>query len=384
MWLSLAAVIASGCGGNATDSEQVNSPVQKGTGTLHTFCSGQQIEVWAGSGNPTAGMLVGTIAFYNNGTATLTLNNSLQFAYVPSILHLAIATSLSGIPVNNSGNPVPGQFQYQFPITPVPGQLQYTFNFTPPTGTVYVAAHFGVSIYSGLAGGYYLPTTPVNFSVFAPYPGAPAFFPEIDITNAGALSGTSYMGYCIDPYRVINTGVTYEAMMVSIYDSAALADLALRFPPVPFDYQNFPLVNYLINKYPVGSLITPVSDTTSCTPSGTEQAVTYGDIQKAIWWLLNQNYGDETGALGDWSPERVNALLCDAYANGVGFAPACGQKFLFVLAPTNGKNQAVFSWLTIPCAGTQTAWADGKDGALFPNSSQWGTYFLWNTTCSAP
>lgn len=386
-WFVIVALMMAGCGGGANDASQLgndprSSEAQRGTGTLHTFCSGAAIEVWAGVGNANAGTLVGTITF-SGGTATLTLADGSPF--VPTVLHLQFATALSGIPVNASGNPVPGHFEYQFPISSPP----YVFDFTPPTDTVFVAAHF-VFTEPGGVGGFdlLLPAGLVDVSVTAPFPGGPAYFPHTYLTNAGSLSG-DYLGWCADVGRDIYPDTTYPAKLYSTYDAAAMTALAGLFDPTAFLTANLPQVNYVLNHFQVGTMVMPVTNATACTPTGdAAQALTYSDLQKAFWWFISNNT-TQTGGLDVWSQNRVDAIICAANASGAAFTPVCGQKIGFFAVPLAGDPlaidaQPILISAPVPCGGgDETAWADGKTGALFPRESQWGTYFKWNATCSA-
>jgi hypothetical protein len=383
-WLAVAALIMAGCGG--TDTAQLgndtrDSAARRPVRPVNTFCSGQTIEVWAGVGNANAGTLVGYLTL-SGGTATLTLPEGSP--YVPTVMHLAFGATLADIPVNNSGNPVPGQFPYQFPISSPP----YTFEFAAPSGTVYAAAHF-VFVQPGGVQGFQLllPSGMVDLSVTMPYPGGPAYFPHTYLTNAGAMSG-DYLGWCSDVGRLITPDVTYPAKLYSTYDAAGIAELAALLPPTTFHAESLPKVNYLLNQFQVGTMVAPVDDATSCTPTGAPaEALTYSDIQKAIWWLISNDTA-QNGGLDVWSQQRVDAIVCAANANS-SFTPACGQKVAFLAVPLTGdppaiSNQPVLATAPAPCGGgEETAWADGKVGAIFPGASQWGTYFQWNTACTA-
>ena len=109
------------------------------------------------------------------------------------------------------------------------------------------------------------------------------------------------------------------------------------------------LVDYLLNNFHVGDMIQPVNEScvplTSCGVVKPEEALTLGDIQRAISILTDD---DLSNAL-PYCWGRVNAILCDVNANGGNFIE-------------------------------ETAWGDGKSGEEF-DGNQWGTYFNYDETC---
>jgi len=400
-WIVVAAALLAACGGQVTEGPDTlqlagGTAAKDRGGELHTYCSAEAIPVWLGVGNAASATQVGTLALAS-GTATLTLVGGDQFPFVPTVLHLQFADSVSGIPMVNgtSGNPIPGQFACSFAITPVNGQTTYSFDLSGcplpadanGDGKYLVAAHFGFTQYGGVEGfGFYLPPS-ATMSVTYPYGGGPAYFPHTFITNDGFLNG-DYLGWCVDPNRVIYQNTPYTVQLYSSYDAAGLAALAdLMDPPTTLSYQNLPLVNYIQNTFAAGT-VTPLYDG-SCNPvldpnTGVQQtaAVTYSDIQRAIWILVN---GATSGSgLYDLTPYGTSSLLCLAQANGVGFVPGCNQSIAFLMAPTGMAaqviiGQVVLSSVAIPCTTSSgTAWADGNGGKTFPKASQWGTYFEYD------
>ena len=104
------------------------------------------------------------------------------------------------------------------------------------------------------------------------------------------------------------------------------------------------LVEYILNNFSVGDMIQPVNEScvplTSCGVVKPEEALTLGDIQRAISILTDD---DLSNAL-PYCWGRVNAILC-------------------------GVNDI-----------QETAWGDGKSGEEF-DGNQWGTYFNYDETC---
>ena len=182
-----------------------------------------------------------------------------------------------------------------------------------------------------------LPATgTATISVKYAYPGAPSYF-WTTITNAGLLNG-SYIGWCVDTDLTISQGQNYTNV-VYYTDYSLIPSGFLENP------QNLDLVNWILNQGFVGQNST-----------GGFGAFTYGDVQRAIWSLIdNQNL---TNGLGDWNQNRVNQILAAANANGEGFVPVCGQVFAVILAPVNGAgsptNQITIVTAPVGCTPTAT------------------------------
>ncbi|MFN8770595.1 MAG: hypothetical protein ACK5Z5_05390 [Neisseriaceae bacterium] len=56
---------------------------------------------------------VGNISVANDQNGKLYITISTTGGWVLGLTHVAVSNSLSGIPQNKSGNPIPGQFTYQ-------------------------------------------------------------------------------------------------------------------------------------------------------------------------------------------------------------------------------------------------------------------------------
>jgi hypothetical protein len=87
---------------------------------------------------------VGTVTFSDDGTVTYTLKSG----WVMTESHLHVAATLSGIPHNKSGNPVPGQFQYKRYYDPGVVTDSYSTGTWPCGKSIYIAAHAVVAGYS--------------------------------------------------------------------------------------------------------------------------------------------------------------------------------------------------------------------------------------------
>ena len=80
----------------------------------------------------------GQVCVAQSGTSSVDVAYTTS-GWLMSAVHLAIGTELSSIPVNKSGNPVPGQFPYSETFSP--GVDTYTFHDLPVSGfPIYVAA----------------------------------------------------------------------------------------------------------------------------------------------------------------------------------------------------------------------------------------------------
>ena len=124
--------------------------------------------------------------------------------------------------------------------------------------------------------------------------------------------------------------------------------------------ENLDLVNWLINQDFLGQL-------SSCGGN-----YTYGDIQKAIWELI-EDY-PMGGDLGPWFQCRVDEIVEAAYANGEDFIPGCGDRIVIILDP--GDAQIIIIEIELPCKEDETAWGNGLS---FPGSS-WAMYIHWQSS----
>lgn len=201
-----------------------------------------------------------------------------------------------------------------------------------------------------------IPDQLVNINVA--FPGGDSYF-NSTISGAGDLDGL-YDGFCVDTSRTISPGSTYDAYLVSSYEAAA-ADL-VDFP------ENLDLVNYVINQ------------------DYASQGYTYGDIQRAIWTLVDDTV--LTSGLGSWSQTRVDTILDEAFAFGEGFEPGCDDVVALILNPVNGNDvtsaqvtiaQVTFAAVGVECTpilgGTETAWAAGD--LTWKKGGGWGSYFTY-------
>lgn len=259
--------------------------------------------------------------------------------------HLSVVTAPEYFPINNAGNPKNGNFEYSNEFA-----CEKTVTYEVPFEKgPYIAAHAVVECASSspetIAAN--LPET-VEFCTVNQGPDA-----YLNITIAeGGLAG-NYGSWCIDNDSPISLNNCYTANVYSLNDE--LPEGAFEYP------ENFDLVNWLLNQNIVGEL----------SPSSNE-AYTYGDLQFAIWKLLDdiEDEDCEECSLGSFTPDHVSELVVLAQENGEGFAAECGAVTGVILIPEGV--QPLIIPTPLECNSCEeTAWADG---CPFPGNN-WATYF---------
>jgi len=303
---------------------------------------------------------IGDVLVWNDGANFYVKYLVEDSAYSLTETHLQVATAVSGIPQKN-GNPIPGKFDLSEEHAGV-SEYTYVIPLEWAAGTpVYVAAHgvartsqgtncdtFDLDLFASM-----LPSDPISFKRYLHYPGGPAYFPEIIISSGTWLDGT-YYGWCLDTDSSM-PNVDYIANVYSSYEP--LTDVEIEFP------ENLDLVNYIINQDWVGQ---------ASTCGG---LFTYGDVQRAIWTLV-ENALTLTG-LDEWSQCRVDVILADAYANGENYKPGCGDKIAIILEPYPLLYVQILMFefpIVCVCEVDETAWASGLDFS----GSNWAMYFQYD------
>ena len=134
--------------------------------------------------------------------------------------------------------------------------------------------------------------------------------------------------------------------------------------------ENFDLVNWILNQGYIGA-----------TSPGGYGVYTYGDVQRAIWALLDDQ--NSTSGLGSWNAQRVTEILNAAYASGEGLTPGCNDKVAIIFDPrTSGGTQqqviigqTIIASLGIACTQrNETAWGTG----LPFSEASWAQYFNYD------
>ncbi|MDX9930335.1 MAG: thioester domain-containing protein [Bacteroidales bacterium] len=282
--------------------------------------------------------------------------------------HLSVTASLAEVPAGTDLNPKTGLFEYKTNHDPYVSS--YTYSGIPVNGNkqLYILAHAVVERVTGWQTNLeqvsiILPDY-VNMSVSYPYTGASSYF-TTTVTNGGILDGT-YDGWCVDAGNTIYTGTSYLAEVISSYDETCLEGIV-------DNPANMDKVNWVMNQGFVG------------TPSLSEGDFTYGDVQLAIWALIDN--GTSLSGVGPYSQARVDEILALAEDGGNEFIPECGQKLAIVLRPVDATGNPVAAQITIAqvtiitfptvcvplTAGDETAWAAGYDFG----GSNWAKYFIY-------
>ena len=248
-------------------------------------------------------------------------------------------------PITNAGNPKNGDFEYSDDF-----ECEKTITYEVPVEKgPYIAAHAVVECVSNSPETIVanLPET-IEFCTIDQGPDA-----YLNITIGDGLLSGLYGAWCIDNDSPIQLNNCYTADVYSLNEE--LPDGAFEYP------ENFDLVNWLLNQNVVGEL----------SPSSGE-AYTYGDLQFAIWKLLDdiEDESCEECSLGSFTPDHVDELAALAQDNGVDFTPECGDVTGVILFPE--AVQPLIIPISLECSPCEeTAWADGCD---FPGNN-WATYF---------
>ncbi len=254
-----------------------------------------------------------------------------------------------------------GLFKYH--ATHNPAVTEYIYDNIPAgnEGEIYILAHAEVRpvlLWKAYpeAYGEAIPGAAV-MNVDYPVAGSTSYF-KTTITNGGILDGT-YNGWCIDVDNVIYSNWDYPVKVISSYDPD-FSGLGLVEKP-----QNMDLVNWILNQNYPGKTAPDMT------------TYTYGDVQRAIWELLEDNYSES--GLGSWSPERVGNIIAEASAAGEGFVPQCSEKFAVILLPVDMTQPFQLTIAEYPvacqpvCGSPETAWAAGYDFG----GSNWAKYFTF-------
>ncbi|RDY61961.1 hypothetical protein [Flagellimonas nanhaiensis] len=178
-----------------------------------------------------------------------------------------------------------------------------------------------------------------------------------DLTISDTSLAGDYSAWCVDQDASLEAGECFEAEIYSSYEELPIG--AFEKP------ENFDLVNWLFNQNIIGQA------------SSGGDPYTFGDFQRAIWYLIDDSNCVQCLYLGDWDDDRALELVDLALANGEGYEPGEGDKLAVILIPTNGR-QSLFIPYTLECpssGGCETAYARGNDGnnCFMDNGfSKWG------------
>jgi hypothetical protein len=271
--------------------------------------------------------VVPLIAGQNLTVGTITVTNDLQYLHVSynvtvpnwyiTETHVAVATSLAGIPQAAQNNPVPGQFPYSNQHNPAVTSFTYDIPLSWVEGTeLFLAAHAamvkkvnGVVVQNETGWGgdhkfpskkwaYYfhwtvqgchinLPTGPVGVTMY--YPGTTSYWSHV-LSNVPAgydVSDGTFMAWCLQQNVYAYPGTLYQATLYAATDPALPSIFA------GFDWNR---INWVLNH---------------------KNGAPVNDIQTVIWYFTGAGAYPTT-------PEGI-ALVQDAQANGAGYVPGPGE-----------------------------------------------------------
>lgn len=202
-----------------------------------------------------------------------------------------------------------------------------------------------------------LPQLPEQVNACTTAKGVNANNAYFDLTISDTELAGDYASWCVDQDATLEAGQCFLADVYSSYD--VLPEGVFEKP------ENFDLVNWLYNQNLIG------------TASSNGELFTFGDFQRAIWYLVDDSNCQLCLYLGDWDEERALEMVELAFANGEGYEPGPGEKLIIILVPTDGK-QSVFIPYELECEPEptcETAFARGTDGNtcfIGEGFSRWG------------
>ncbi len=312
-------------------------------------------------------MEVGKVTVTNDPDFLYVTYSTEGFGWTITETHLHIGNDKDDFPTAGNNNPVPGNFEFSGTHDFVT-EVSYTIakDDLPElkaNGLYYIAAHAVVN------GGNktedldsFAETLPETATVSVKYPqtGGQAYFPEVYVSNGSFLDGT-YQGWCIETAFPINQHPTeYQAGVFSSYEAFEAAQ-------VDYPENYFNKINWIINQGFIGQ------------ESAGGGTFTYGDVQRAIWTLLDTGFPPSNAdGLREWSQERVDEILALGEAAGFeNFRPGCGDKFAIVFEIPDTQN--IIIEFPVPCKseGDETAWGEG---VRFTQRGNWAMWFVhgWN------
>ncbi len=173
------------------------------------------------------------------------------------------------------------------------------------------------------------PDLPATLNACTTAKGVNADNSYFDLTiNDSSLAG-DYGAWCVDVDLSLAADQCFEADVYSSYET---------LPEGKFEHpENFDKVNWILNQSFVGSE----------SPSG--GTYTFGDLQWAIWELIDDRNCQSCAYLGDdWSVTKGQEIVDMSLAEGEGFEPGNGDALAVVLVPTNNL-QSIFVPYELEC-----------------------------------
>lgn len=330
-----------------------------------------------------------------------------------SEIHFDFGGTKGSLPVAKNGNPQVGKFDFggkmvAFDPTNTSSQISFTVYGVSESDLTYWAAHAVVSQRPALQA--FNESLPKQVSVTLSDGPDQDLGPVEDSYWEVTVSGSSeswlnqtFKAWCVD-----TTGTASETNFFAANLYSSVAD---DLTGIPVDKPlNFDRVNWLLNHadYFVGRTINDVvtygglvADSSDYVNGGTAAGytedlastsslgvITFGDIQRAIWGLIDNT--QSTAGLGPYSLARADELADMAYIHGKGYVPECDDKVAVVFKPLAATGQIVIGQVTMagstyPCNGSSdTGWAitDGIAGLGGSGGfgSSWAEYNSWRSS----
>ncbi|TDU34496.1 hypothetical protein BXY82_2821 [Gelidibacter sediminis] len=292
-------------------------------------------------------ILVGTViveVIGANYEITYKLTNS---GYCLAATHLSVVNDKLDFPMNNGGNPVIGHFEYSENHDCI---SSYTYTVPTSKGT-YIAAHAVVHCVSDVTSDAFAMALPDQVNVCVAAKGVPNNYYDINIASGTSLSG-SYGAWCLDQDARLDNLDCFTGDVYSSYE--ALPEDKFENP------ENFGAVNWLMNQGFIGQDSQGLGD------------YTFGDIQIAIWKLVDDSVCVDCEFTGPFNNDRVDILVAMALEH-TDFIPSCGDDVIIILVPTDDK-QSIFISIPAPCGNCEET-AFGA-GCGFPGAN-WFTWFQY-------
>ena len=269
--------------------------------------------------------------------------------YCLTSTHLSVVESPELFP-NNNGNPTNGHFEYGDDMLDCVTSATY---YVPTSKGTYIAAHAVVNCVSDVTSEAFEQSLPEQVDVCVTAKGVPESYLEIEIAEGNSLSGL-FDAWCVDQDATLNNNECFTADVYSSYETLPVGKFEKP--------ENFGAVNWLMNQGFIGTEATPELGN-----------YTFGDIQIAIWNLVDDSVCSVCQFTGPYDNDRINMLVEMALAHN-DFVPGCGDDIVIILVPTDDK-QSIFITIPAPCGDCEeTAWGDG---CAFPGKN-WATYFQYD------
>jgi hypothetical protein len=334
---------------------------------------------------------------YDDGSLRVTYDLDVEDCEGLGLTETHLQVGDLGDVINKKGLPKIGHFEYSNDHDPAVSEFTYEIPAGEvPAGSFQIAAHAVVG--NGLCELCDDADLELEVTATVDYPGlvgpdGPVSFFSIEITAGGLPLGT-YPGWCADIEHSMSLRDSGDPDDYPIVDLLFKAYSTCSDEPLPaeilgdygesggIDYpENFDQVNWILNNVAVGD-------------DNGNGPYTFGDIQRAIWYLLEDDPIDDDDTPFD--PDRVQEILDMAEENGIGFVPGCCEVVAVILAPLplpapvwnpdteqydpvpdEFVRQLLIIPFPAPCC--ETAWADGilfaEEGSSGERSGSWATWF---------